>query len=168
MHKCNIAGLLLVTLLGTSFAIADSISFRGENGTFQCSTSPAADDKNDQDGQRANFSTTTVKIDTHQQLIRGLRNQGNNSVNGITLGTIEGTSGGHLSKLPVWWKEADGTIIRLNDVCFGTKGERKNTWGHTSWGDGSVDVNSETGAISVSCHFGCTGTTRDFGVGDFG
>jgi hypothetical protein len=159
MNKIACVGFFFSALLGTSIVAADTINFKGGNGQFHCaaSTLPSLTST----GITPSVAPT-ARIDTSHQNVRGLC-QGGNSVNGVTVGAV--TSPGHLIQLPAWWIENDGTIIRLQDVCFLTQADRKDVFG--GYKEGSVTVASEKGDTSITCFEGCAGTTREFGVGGY-
>ncbi len=154
MNKTKIAGLFLTALLINTSSMAFTLSLRGETNQFHCTAAmPSSGDT----------SIPTVKIDTHNELVRGLHEGDNNIGGGPALGTVP--SPGHLASLPISWKETDGTVRTLSDLCFDVKVD-----GHEAFGkpkDGSVTADPQTGSTNVSCEQGCANTKVAFGTGGY-
>lgn len=157
MHKIKIASLFISVLAVSSIAIADyTPSTNKDTSSFQCSTSTLPTE---------GTTVPTAYIETSNRLVQGLCANGGNTVNGVPLGKV--TQNGHLINLPVWWKEADGTVITLNDICFNSKADpsKRNFFGKNK--DGHVGVIPENSSTSISCHEGCSGQKFDFGINGF-
>jgi hypothetical protein len=146
MKKMQLAGLALLTFLGSSMATADTLPLRG-NGTFHC----VADSITTEPGS----PVATVTIDTTRVKVLGFCKDGN-KINGQSFGTVD--TEGHLSNLPISI-ELSGKTYTLEQVCFHYSDANR-------YGGSYIKASPQSNTKSSTCYKGCVGDHIDFGTGN--
>jgi hypothetical protein len=163
MNNVKLIGFFLAMGVVSANSMADYTPSTDKNtSSFQCTTSVLPT-------FGIETQAPTAYITTTHRLVKGLCLDGGNVANGVTLGKV--IQKGHLVNLPMWWRNLDGTIVTLNDICFNTKADRNkgNIVGKAldKNQNGYVGIFPETGSTSIICREGCVNTKYDFGTGDF-